>query len=206
MTNYSYRLTEEISRWAFEISISQSTQWFIAFSNPTAGPWKRLMGRDAYNNSGEVHRFERDEERPDLVLVCDQLQVIIILEAKDSLQKLMPDNQVSKSAAVVGHLASVLSQKSENTFWRERAYYTIVPGLLWGAEELSTQNERRICFEKYQLAIAAEHYQISSLIVGIESQRDRKTHNIVCVAYYHGDATIRPGVTANAVIELLLHP
>ena len=37
---YTFRLTEEIARWAFEVVCKNSSDWYIAFTNPTAGPWK----------------------------------------------------------------------------------------------------------------------------------------------------------------------
>ena len=36
------RLNEELARWAFEIKISENSDWEIAFTNPTAGPWKTV--------------------------------------------------------------------------------------------------------------------------------------------------------------------
>ena len=36
------RLNEEIARWAFEIIFKTNTSWHIAFTNPTAGPWKTI--------------------------------------------------------------------------------------------------------------------------------------------------------------------
>ena len=121
---YSFKLTEEISRWAFEICINRHNSWFIAFTNPTAGPWKRIMGRNSNGEVGEVHRFEREEMRPDLVLVCDELQVVLIIEAKDSLTKLLTDKQMDKSADVVRGLAQTLRNKKSKPFWGERAFYT----------------------------------------------------------------------------------
>jgi hypothetical protein len=40
--NYSYNLTEEICRWSFEVHIKKLESWWIAFTNPTAGPWKKI--------------------------------------------------------------------------------------------------------------------------------------------------------------------
>jgi hypothetical protein len=106
---YTFRLTEEISRWAFEVHVNTLSDWYIAFSNPTAGPWKRLMARDEAGIEGEVHRFEREEDRPDLVLVNDNLSTLVIVEAKDSLAALVARTQVVKSSAVVQALARLPS-------------------------------------------------------------------------------------------------
>ena len=49
----SFNVTEELARWRFELEIKASRDWWIAFSNPTAGPWKRLMGRSGDGSLGE---------------------------------------------------------------------------------------------------------------------------------------------------------
>ena len=41
---YNFRLTEEIARWAFEIICRENPNWYVAFTNPTAGPWKTIKG------------------------------------------------------------------------------------------------------------------------------------------------------------------
>lgn len=91
---YTFRLTEEIARWAFEVLLSKNPDWYIAFTNPTAGPWKRVTAINERGVEGEVHRFARDEERPDLLLISDKYEVVIIIEAKDSLPKLIKDKQI----------------------------------------------------------------------------------------------------------------
>ena len=51
-------ISEEIVRWSFEISVNRSDDWLIAFTNPTAGPWKRITAPDSDGKRGEIHRFE----------------------------------------------------------------------------------------------------------------------------------------------------
>lgn len=131
---YTFRLTEEISRWAFEVSCANRSCWFIAFTNPTAGPWKTIKCTNSDGKVGEVYRFELEETRPDILLVNDNLRLIIVIEAKDSLTKLISGNQVEKSVEVVNQLSSILGDKRHNPFWGERADYCIITGILWGAE------------------------------------------------------------------------
>jgi len=136
MPEYHYRITEEVARWTFEAYLKRffsPKEWFVAFSNPTAGPWKRVMGLEAAGNWGEVHRFQREEERPDLVVVSDPLQTLLIIEAKDSARKLRTDNQVEKSCSVILELGATLASKGKNPYWGHRAGYLVVPGLLWAA-------------------------------------------------------------------------
>ena len=90
---YNFRLTEEISRWAFEIRCRESLDWYIAFTNPTAGPWKTIKGTDQFGKEGEVYRFELEQPRPDIILVNDKLRVIVIIEAKDSIEKLTSEER-----------------------------------------------------------------------------------------------------------------
>ena len=63
---YSYTINEEIVRWAFEVFLRNKSEdkWWVAFTNPTAGPWKKI---EAPNNGGklfEIYRFAREEDRP----------------------------------------------------------------------------------------------------------------------------------------------
>lgn len=135
MSNYDYKLTEEISRWAFEIHIHNNEYWDIIFTNPTAGPWKRLESKNKNGVKGEVYRFDRDEARPDIVLVNDKLNIMLIIEAKDSLKKLVKEDQVRKSCQVVVDMAKILKGIHDNEYWLTRHTYSIYNGLLWGAEE-----------------------------------------------------------------------
>jgi hypothetical protein len=138
---YSFHLTEEIARWRFEVLIHSIPTWFIAFTNPTAGPWKRVMGKDDNGNEGEVYRFPRDADGPDMILVSDELKTIAIVEAKDSLAKFQVDAQLIKSAAVVIDLANVLAGLGKNKFWGPRSQYSICAGLLWGGERASSETD-----------------------------------------------------------------
>ena len=90
-------VSEEIVRWAFEVSLHQSDDWKIAFTNPTAGPWKRVMALNAGGVSGEVHRFENDEKRPDLIIYSDKHRVVIIVEAKPDIGGLSTEEQIEKT-------------------------------------------------------------------------------------------------------------
>ena len=101
---YSYKLTEEISRWAFEVLLFESNQWVVAFSNPTAGPWKTIKSSDNNSIFGEVYRFDLEEKRPDLLIINDSLEIIIIIEAKDSVAKLTSSDQPKKSIEVAEDL------------------------------------------------------------------------------------------------------
>jgi hypothetical protein len=132
ISRISYRMTEEVVRWRFELQLRNSTDWWIAFTNPTAGPWKRLLGRDRSGSEGAVYRFPRDEGRPDVVAVNDKLRLVMVVEAKDTALRLCASDQVRKSADVVGNLTTALAGLGANPFWGERAKYDVVAGLLWG--------------------------------------------------------------------------
>ena len=45
------RVNEEIARWAFEIIFKKNDQWTIAFTNPTAGPWKTIKSNSLNDGS-----------------------------------------------------------------------------------------------------------------------------------------------------------
>lgn len=146
---FDYRMTEEIVRWRYEIALRQSATWWIAFTNPTAGPWKRLMGRTEDGKEGEVYRFPRDEDRPDVVAVNDKDEVVLVVEAKDTLERLMASEQVSKSTAVVRGLSEALSKLNSNPFWGKRSRYEIVGGLLWGRSHTQTAGDKTDLFSAY---------------------------------------------------------
>ena len=117
-----FKLTEEFSRWAFEVQILKLQNWQIVFRNPTAGPWKRIESKDTKGRMGEVYRFGREEKRPDIIIVNDKLKTIIVFEAKDSLSKLSRKSQISKSAKVVLDMANLLAQ-IDNPYWGYRNKY-----------------------------------------------------------------------------------
>lgn len=168
---YSFRLTEEIARWAFEIRCQASRDWYVAFTNPTAGPWKTIRCTDMDGNVGEVYRFELEETRPDIVLVNDVLHLVLIFEAKDSLSKLTAGTQVEKSVEVVAQLAEILKAKEKNPFWGKRAHYPVLTGLLWGAETATTKEAREEVFERYHEEMKCYQTLEKRLLIGIETRR-----------------------------------
>jgi hypothetical protein len=148
--NYTYKLTEEIARWAFEVHLKNLDDWDIVFTNPTAGPWKRIEAFSNEKKRGEVYRFDKDEKRPDIVAVNDKLQCILIFEAKDTLNKLIKDKQIDKSIQVVIDMANKLKNIEGNEFWSFRNKYKIYNTLLWGSIEASKSADIKSAFELYE--------------------------------------------------------
>jgi hypothetical protein len=167
---YAYRLTEEIARWAFEVHLCRLPAWHVAFRNPTAGPWKRVMALDPAGVEGEVHRFLREDDRPDLVLVDDALEALVIVEAKGALPELLKAAQVRKSCEVVGKLAATLTALEENPFWGRRAKYVVVPGLLWGAPAPTGEAQRAEAFSAYLAGLERIGFSHPGL-VAVEARR-----------------------------------
>ena len=146
---YKYKLTEEICRWSFEIKIKNSKDHWISFTNPTAGPWKTIISYNKDNIKGEVYRFERNEKRPDLIVVNDQLKTVIIFEAKDSLEKLLNKNQLIKSCQVTNNIIKKLTNLEDDKYWLKRNEYNYYNGLLWGSEKETKEEEVNKVFENY---------------------------------------------------------
>ena len=169
---YNFRLTEEIARWAFEIICRERKNWYVAFTNPTAGPWKTIKGLDKSGKEGEVYRFELEETRPDIVLVNDELKIIIIVEAKDSIEKLTYKDQAEKSVEVVDTLTTILKKCGSNPFWATRSKYPVITGLLWGAETATTESERLKTFNEYYQNMKKYPQLNKDSIIGIETRRD----------------------------------
>ena len=178
------RLNEEIARWAFEILFKSNTDWKIAFTNPTAGPWKTIKAVSKNSGQeGEVYRFILEEDRPDIIMYNDALECIIIIEAKDSLEKLLVHDQAEKSAAVVVKLANILRSKATNTFWRGRENYKVVLGLLWGSTDYpETETSQNDLYDYYHDLVAGEPSVYSDLIVGIETLYRRE--HLRCSGFY----------------------
>lgn len=196
------KLNEEFARWAFEILFTYRADWTIAFTNPTAGPWKTIKASDASGNIGEVYRFALKENRPDIVMYNDSLRLVMIIEAKDSIDKLVAGDQAEKSVEVVVNLASKLGSLTRNPFWTKRTGYSIVLGILWGStdEPVSEEVKERV-FDTYQ-SLIPRHCDVSSnLVIGIESlYADDK---ITCAAfsrYYTSSASAQ----ASRIVDSLL--
>lgn len=168
---YSFRLTEEISRWAFEIVCKESPDWYVAFTNPTAGPWKTIQGLDKNDKAGEVYRFELEETRPDIILVNDRLRLVIIMEAKDSIGKLTAQDQAEKSVKVVDALTTILKGCRRNPYWGRRADYPVITGLLWGAETPTSASSRDETFDEYYSEMCSCPQLDRRVIIGIETRR-----------------------------------
>lgn len=196
---YSFRLTEEISRWAFEVVCKNNPDWYIAFTNPTAGPWKTIKCTNAYGEEGEVYRFELEETRPDILLVNDKLKVVMIIEAKDSLAKLVSGDQAPKSVEVVGTLAEILRGKKNNSFWSHRSNYSIIVGLLWGAEHPSAQYERQEVFNTYFDEMAAYKTFENKVIIGIETCRQKD--GLICKTCYQTKKTGATTIDAAPIVK-----
>lgn len=165
------RLNEEIARWAFEILFKSDTSWHIAFTNPTAGPWKTIKAVSLRSGKeGEVYRFILEEDRPDIILYHDSLRVVLIFEAKDSLEKLLERTQAQKSADVVVKLANILRHKGANDFWRGRENYRVILGLLWGSNnDPATNDEKEALYDCYHELISGKASVASDLVIGVET-------------------------------------
>jgi hypothetical protein len=138
-------VSEEIVRWSFEIAVAKSHDWFIAFTNPTAGPWKRITAPNKNGKVGEVHRFQIDETRPDLVLVNDKLRQILIIEAKTTFSDLQKPIQLAKTSQLFLDLTHKLQEISNNEFWGNRRNYDYLLGLLWSAGDETENQVRETC-------------------------------------------------------------
>ena len=178
------RLNEEIARWAFEILFKTNTSWHIAFTNPTAGPWKTIKAESLRSGKeGEVYRFILEEDRPDIIMYNDTLRVVMIFEAKDSLEKLLVQKQAEKSAAVVVKLADILRGKSTNNFWKGREKYNVVLGLLWGSTGCPEEDgEKETLYDCYHDLIEDKTSVYSDLVIGVETLYSGGT--LECSAFF----------------------
>jgi hypothetical protein len=147
-------ISEEIVRWSFEISVNRSDDWFIAFTNPTAGPWKRITAPDREGKEGEIHRFEIDETRPDLIIVNDKTKHVLIIEAKTAFKDLQKPAQLEKTSQLFESLTNKLRNMSDNKFWGSRSKYEYSLALLWSSGDESKSQISKTC-QDYLKNIAA---------------------------------------------------
>ena len=136
------KIDEEIARWTAEVFFKCKDElgWWIAFTNPTAGPWKKLLSKKSDGKHEEAYRFDREEKRPDVVLVNDKLKKVIIVEAKDSCPKLVKGDQMPKSLEVVKDMTEILQKKQGNS-WDNRTDYEFVSSFLWYTDSLEKVKE-----------------------------------------------------------------
>lgn len=173
------RVTEEVARWVFEVHLEAQSEWAVVFTNPTAGPWKRVMAADASGQIGEVHRFLREDTRPDLVLVSDIHEAIIIVEAKTRLEQLTTSAQASKTVAVVRDMGRLLRSSRSNRYWHRRADFTVMCGLLWGGEAPAGAMKRAGLAQTHVGLLPNEPWLSRSLLT-VECLRERDQAHVSC--------------------------
>ncbi len=104
-----YTLTEPICLQAVIIK-TISKGWNEWFSNPTAGPWKRI--RIPGVSSLEQMGFEKEETRPDLITFRDgQNPLVLILEIKDDISKLIDENNENKQLIKTVNVFNVIRSR-----------------------------------------------------------------------------------------------
>jgi len=108
-----YTINEEIVRQTLEVAFTKNAKdhedWFICFSNPTAGPWKKIS---FYNNNHitRIGGYEKEEKRPDLIIYSRKYKLLLIIEAKDYLPELLKN-----------------ADKIKETFIKEKGKLSILP-------------------------------------------------------------------------------
>ena len=176
-----YKLTEEIARWAFELLCKENSQWYIAFTNPTAGPWKAIKSISKNGEEGRIYTFDSKEKRPDIILVNDIMKIILIIEAKSDITSLFKGNQAYKSTKVVADIGKMLQKMRDNEYWGKRYMYKIVLGLLWGREDILESKVYDDLFDKYKSELTHYENLDTRLIFGIETVKMK--NRLTCVAY-----------------------
>ncbi len=187
-----YRLTEEFARWAFEIVCKQSPNWYIAFTNPTAGPWKAINAFDKKGREGRIYSFDAKEKRPDIILINDHLKIIFIVEAKNSMAALMNPTQCKKSVKVVSDIGKQLQKIRTDEYWGKRYMYNIVLGLLWGNEDNISNPKYKSLFDMYYNEMCQYDNIDRRGVIGIEV--DKKELSLSCCLmgknYEQGNITL----------------
>lgn len=178
MMVFDYNLTEEVVRWSFEVMISKNHDWLIAFTNPTAGPWKTIKLLDRYQRIEDAKKFEIDEKRPDLILINYRLKEVIIIEAKDNLNKLMPFKQIEKTVNVYIKIKTFLKEELDPSDWNDLDKFNYRFGLMWGQDD--RYNDYNMLYHNYKLILNKKN--VVDEIIGFESKK-RTDNSIICTLH-----------------------
>jgi hypothetical protein len=135
----AYILTEEIARQAVEVIFRDETMdWHVAFSNPTAGPWK-LIRLQIGGSLIQVGTYLKEELRPDLILQSAANRLLLVLEAKRSIAELLRPGQLAKTvgvfAAETERLAGLLSDHGQDP-------HAVGVGFIYPSYEAAADRER----------------------------------------------------------------
>ncbi|MDG6919650.1 MAG: hypothetical protein JRN62_09505 [Nitrososphaerota archaeon] len=110
-------MSEEVCLQCLVVSF-RSGRWEEWFSNPTAGPWKKVR-IEGVGDEDQI-RFEKEQDRPDLVVADRKSGLVIMLEAKDSIGSLLETAQIRKSIGVFAsgfvRLDSILARHGSRLF------------------------------------------------------------------------------------------
>lgn len=88
-----FTLTEQVCLQTLLV-LARRNGWQEWFSNPTAGPWKKVMIPGVGDR--ENIRFEKEEDRPDMIICSIAKRVMLVLEAKDDIRKLAQPAAITK--------------------------------------------------------------------------------------------------------------
>ena len=132
----------------------------------------------------------------------DSLRVVLIFEAKDSLEKLLEKKQAEKSAAVVVKLANILHAKGTNDFWKGRENYNIILGLLWGSNNTPETNDKKEnLYNYYHELVSSEASVYSDLVIGVETLYSEGT--LRCTSFFKAYDDIVPTMGQEIVRSLV---
>ena len=133
----SVKFSEEVARFAFEVLVDEyleESDVYVAFANPTAGPWKTMKVRGETGASIEIHRFGIFEQRPDLVLLSPSLRQMLVIEAKDTVKKLAKEEQIKKARNAYSDFIATMSRIDPNQLG---GTFHFIPGFLYATEDAS---------------------------------------------------------------------
>ena len=163
MPSPTVRVTEEVARFAFEVFVQERIggSMYVAFSNPTAGPWKTVKMRGVRGEETEVHRFGIFDQRPDLVLHAPSGNSMLVLEAKSEVEGLLSRAQMCKARDAFNSFVETAHGSANPLLSRVSE---IIPGFLWASIDFPRE------VSECQQAVAAHWRDISHGFVCIGVQ------------------------------------
>lgn len=177
---YSYKPNEEIARWCVEIFFKTTEDefgWWIAFTNPTAGPWKKIVTKTADSKMAEIYRFGQTDDRPDLIVVNDKLKKILVIEAKDDFRKLLEGSQMKKSIQVISDISAILNRVTHPE-WAQRRSYQVVPSFLWFSINESAALEEEVAVTDVYKKFAESNF-VAPLNIAIYKSGEKLIPNFI---------------------------
>lgn len=179
---YKYNLAESFGVYKWSIDFENIHNNSVMYTNITGGDWKNIINPKS-GITIHIHRLE--EERADLIVYLEKFNILLIAEAKDSIEKLY--NDLNKHVDVMNNLLPVFANEKKG--WsRKNSTSLIIPTLLWCSDKIKTSSQVvDSLFNTFSNSIKNKLKISLSLMIGLEVVRDEKMTLTTHSTIYHNN-------------------